>query len=238
MDEKNVADEGLEHPFLQKEEVRKEIADALEQVFASNNEQQIGAYIQSQWAILARLAHYTDFLVKMNLPEDELNTILNQQLLLTSLSKSVIAKYTHLFAKQPTIPQNISRSPGFIRFLREQCGLLYVMHYIGFSLRAYMKETMGEEHPLFQNEAFFRESMSYLVEMVIDFEEPSELVETMKKQQDEIIWLNEEIELKRNELSLEPENERFKSELLQLEEDYAVEKLEYEFLHVMIEPVF
>ncbi len=235
---RDVADELFGQPILQQAEVRKELAEALAQVFQMDSEPQLAAYIQSQWAILARLVHYTDFLTRMQMPDEELQHIVSKQLVLTALYKTVIAKYLEIYGKQPTIPQNVRRAPGFIRFLREQCGLQFVMHYIGFSLRAHMKEKMGEQHPLFNNEQFFRESMSYLTEMVIDFEQHAEIVDTMQKQQDEIVWLSEEVTFKRSELAAEPQNERLQEELQQLEEEFTVEKLEFEFMQEIVEPLF
>ncbi len=232
------ADELLGQAILQKQEVRTELAEALTLIFQTDNEPHIAAYIQSQWAILARLVHYTDFLTRMQLPEHELQQIVDRQLILAVLSRTVIAKYTEMYGKQPAIPQNVSRATGFIRFLREQCGLQFVMHYVGFSLRAHMKEKLGEQHRFFNDETFFRECMGYLTEMVIDFEQHAEIVQTMQKQQDEIVWLNEEVLLKRAELAAEPLNERLQEELQQLEDEYTIEKLEFEFMQEIVEPLF
>jgi hypothetical protein len=142
-----------------------------------------------------------------------------------------------MFGNQPEMPESITRTTGFIRFLRDECGLQFVMHYVGFSLRSFMSEVWSDD-PRLADETYFQDSMEYLVDVITDFEHAQELTETLQRQADEITWLTEEVVLKRQELALEHDNLRLMEELQTLQDDYVIEKMEHDYLIQIIEPIF
>jgi hypothetical protein len=227
-----------EQQIQEDDSVVQVVAESLAMIFDLPQQLQIEAYLQSQWAILVRVTHFADFLKKVQLPEEELQILLHQQALIDTIYRLATELYTERFKQQLQISNSVQRSPGFLRFLREECGLQFVMHYVGFSLRSFMAESWKDEPQRLQDERFFQESFEYLLEVVLDFENIEELNETLRKQADEILWLSEELALKQAELALEPANERFQMELDILNEDYFVEKLERDYLDAVIEPIF
>jgi hypothetical protein len=213
------------------------LSDTLAQIFENQDERQVEAYLHAQWAILARIFHFSDFL-NQNMPDENLFEIQQQQFFLVAVYRLAENFYSERYEKALVVPQIVERSTGFLRTLRDHCGLQYVMHYVGYSLRTFLNEVEGIRESDRQDQEFFEESMKYLVEMVIDFEDHEDIEETLTKQRDELTWLQEEITLKQEEIGLEPDNERFRAELEILELDFMTEKLEYEYLLQIIEPIF
>jgi hypothetical protein len=232
------ADEALRDPFLLQTDTQTKIVQSLEAVFADADERSVQAFIHSQWSILLRLVQYRDFLQQTQIPDEDKTVLYQQMLMLTAIYKLTAVLFLDAFGKQATIPEMVQRSPGFLRFLRAECGLQFVMHYIGFSLRAFMKEVFGGESERLADEAFFQDAMTDLVDFVLEAELPQQLLETMQKQQDELTWLSEEMAQLREDCAREPENERLRAELYHAEEDFALEQLELEFLRRVMEPIF
>jgi hypothetical protein len=232
------ADEKLNDPFLLQAASQEKIAQSLAAVFRAADERAVQAFIHSQWAILLRLVQYRDFLLQTQIPDEDKTVLHQQMLLLTAIYKLTAILFVDVFGKQATIPETIQRSPGFIRFLREECGLQFVMHYIGFSLRAFMKEVFGGDSERLADEEFFQDAMTDLLDFVVEAELPQQLLETMQKQQDELTWLSEEIAQLKQDCAREPDNERLQAEWFHAEEDFALEQLELEYLRRVIEPIF
>lgn len=213
------------------------IAEALAHIYEQDDQRKVQAYMEAQWAILARLIHFSEFLESL-VPEESMQILHGQRSLLTVIFKMAEQSFEERYGQPVTLPQVVERSPGFLRYLREECGLEFVMHYIGFSLQTFLGETLNDREKAMVDQAFFEETLSYLLQVIVDFETPHEIADTLRKQQDELTWLTEEIQLKQAELAQEPDNERFQEELQILQLDFMTEKLEHDYLQQLIEPIF
>ncbi|TNJ64129.1 hypothetical protein FE784_21930 [Paenibacillus hemerocallicola] len=185
-----------------------------------------------------QLVHYCDSIESIEGLKDDFHEIVVHRIYTGTEIKILSWIYKDLYGDEPDLSNPEANSPqGFLRYLKLNCKPEVTAHFIGLALQQYVSSQYPEEE-FYKNESIFSGSYNYLAEFVLETEEIEQVVKTIQGQQEELVWLRDQLIASEEKLQITPDDEETQQQQQKLIVDFMTERLEMEFLSQVIIRLF
>lgn len=188
--------------------------------------------------VFNQLVHYCDSIESIDGLKDDLHELLVHRIYTGSELKILAWIYKQSYGNDPDMSNPEGNSPqGFLRYLKMNCKPEVTAHFIGLGLQQYVR-TQYPEEDFYQNENTFAGCYNYITELVLESEELEKLVKTVQEQQEELVWLRDQLISSEEQLQKTPDDEELQQRQQKLIVDFMTERLEMEYLSQVIIRLF
>jgi hypothetical protein len=185
-----------------------------------------------------QLVHYCDSIEHIEGLKDDFHEIVVHRIYTGTEIKILSWIYKEMYGGEPDMSNPEGNSPqGFLRYLKMNCKPEVTAHFIGLALQQYVSAQYPEEQ-FYKNESVFAGSYNYLVEFVLETEEIEPIVKTIQEQQEELVWLRDQLIESEEKLQKTPDDEETQQNQQKLIVDFMTERLEMEFLSQVVIRLF
>ncbi|PYI51769.1 hypothetical protein [Paenibacillus flagellatus] len=185
-----------------------------------------------------QLVHYCDSIESIEGLRDDLHELLVHRIYTGSELKILTWIYKESYGHEPDLSNPDGNSPqGFLRYLKMNCKPDVTAHFIGLALQQYVR-TQYPDEAFYKDENLFGGCYNYMTELVLETEDLEKLVKTVQEQQEELVWLRDQLIESEQKLQQNPEDEATTQRQQKLIVDFMTERLEMEFLSQVIIRLF
>jgi hypothetical protein len=188
--------------------------------------------------IYSQLVHYCDSIEQVEELKEDYHELVVHRIYTGTEVKILSWIYEQMYGHEPEFDNREGNSPqGFLRYLKLNCKPDVTAHFVGLALQQFVKTNYpGEE--FYQNEAVFSASYNYMVELVMETKEAEQLVKTMQEQQEELVWLRDQLIEAEEQLEKTPDDEQIAEQQKKHLTSFMTERLEMEFLSQVLVRLF
>lgn len=181
-----------------------------------------------------QIVHYCDSIENIEGLKDDLHELLVHRIYTGSELRILAWIYKESYGSEPDLSNPEANTPqGFLRYLKMNCKPDVTAHFIGLAMQQFVN-TQYPEEALYKQESIFTGCYNYMCELVLESEGLEQLVKTVQDQQEELVWLRDQLIASEEKLQKSPDDEETTALQQKLIVDFMTERLEMEFLSGVI----
>ncbi|MEF3304629.1 hypothetical protein [Paenibacillus sp. GYB003] len=185
-----------------------------------------------------QLVHYSDSIESVAELKDDYHELVVHRIYIGTEIKILSWIYKEMYGAEPDLSNPENNSPqGFLRYLKMNCKPDVTAHFIGLALQQYV-QTHYPEEAFYKDEALFGGSYNFLAEFVLETDEIDKVVKTVAEQQQELVWLRDQLIASEEKLQETPDDAETQNEQQKLIVNFMTERLEMEFLSQVVMRLF
>lgn len=185
-----------------------------------------------------QLVHYCDSIESVEQLQEDFHELVVHRIYIGTEVKILSWIYKELYGGEPDFSNPEGSTPqGFLRYLKLNCKPEVTAHFIGLALQQYVN-THYQEEQFYKNETVFSSSYNYLVDLVLETNEIEQLVKTVQEQQEELVWLRNQLIEAEQKLEKTPDDSETEQQQQKHIVDFMTERLEMEFLSQVVIRLF
>ncbi|RKN86966.1 hypothetical protein D7M11_03165 [Paenibacillus ginsengarvi] len=203
-----------------------------------NTEKEFHDMLNYKNLLYKQLVHYSDSIEQSEELKEDYHELIVHRIYIGTEVKILSWIYQEMYGGEPDLSNPENNSPqGFLRYLKLNCKPDVTAHFIGLALRQYVVTKYPEE-AFYADEAAFTGSYNFLAEFVLETDDVDRIVKTVAEQQEELVWLRDQLIASEEKLQQTPDDSATAEEQQKHIVNFMTERLEMEFLSQIVIRLF